>query len=51
MSTSVIENELRNAPSLELLGDNAMTWRNGEAFTAKMLGGGTCVGKLSTRTR
>ncbi len=50
MSTSVVENELRNAPRLELLGDNAMTWRNGEAFTAKLLGAGTDASPLTTST-
>ncbi len=50
MSISVIENELRHAPRLELLGDNALTWRNGEAFTTKMLGGGTDASPLTTAT-
>jgi hypothetical protein len=50
MSISVIENELRKAPRLELLGSNAMTWRNGEAFTAKLLGAGTDASPLTTST-
>jgi hypothetical protein len=50
MSVAVIESELQKAPRLELLGDNALTWRNGEAFTAKLLGGGTAASPLTTGT-
>lgn len=50
MSIANVENELRLAPALELLGDNAITWQNGEAFTAKLLGGGTTASPLTSGT-
>lgn len=50
MSIATIENEMRHAPGMELLADNAVTWRNGEVFTAKLLGGGTDASPLTNAT-
>lgn len=50
MSVHNVESELRKWGTLVLLADNALTWRNGEAFTAKLLGGGTDASPLTSAT-
>jgi hypothetical protein len=42
--------KLQRVSELELRGGDVRTWRNGEAFTAKLLGGGTDASPLTSGT-
>lgn len=50
MSVATLENEMRLAPAMALASGNSITWQDGSAHTAKILGGGTAASPVTSGT-